>query len=562
MTSQALYRKWRSQTFDEIIGQRHVTETLVNALKLDRVTHAYLFAGPRGTGKTSTARLLAKAVNCRAEDVASRPCNECSICVAINEGRLLDLIEIDAASNTGVDDIRDLRDKVNFRPGEARIKFYIIDEVHMLSNSAFNALLKTLEEPPGHVIFVLATTEPEKIPATITSRCQRFDFKRIRLEDIVQRLAHIAATEGVTIEPEALEYVARQGGGSMRDAISLLDQLTAYGTDVITLDLVQTVLGMVASHSVAELVDALVDQNVAAGLDIINRVVDDGVDPRQFAREIVEYLRAVMLVKLGDGSRLLNLPEETLAQMKKQAAGTSGPAIVRATALFNTAVVDIKSGLLAVPQLPLELAFVEAVTQPAVPPVETELPPAEKSQRGRAAPEPKAQEPRSPALAEPRPMAVAPEASRAKPASPPVLSQPAVPEAPMAEGGDLTLDMVKNSLERVVRELEPRNKTMAETLRSDVRLQRVSGKEVFFVTSDFNKGRFEKPQPKAAIDEAFSHVLGRPVVIRFLSDKNMSVAVLAPGDMAGSSGQPDEGDDLQTLLKTAEELGGKISDQS
>ncbi|MCB0210975.1 MAG: DNA polymerase III subunit gamma/tau, partial [Anaerolineae bacterium] len=171
MASQALYRKWRSRTFDEIIGQQHVTQTLINALKLDRVAHAYLFSGPRGTGKTSTARLLAKAVNCQAENLADRPCNSCPICQAVNEGRLMDLIEIDAASNTGVDDIRDLRDKVGFRPAEAKIKFYIIDEVHMLSNSAFNALLKTLEEPPSHVIFVLATTEPEKIPATITSRC-------------------------------------------------------------------------------------------------------------------------------------------------------------------------------------------------------------------------------------------------------------------------------------------------------------------------------------------------------------------------------------------------------
>ena len=220
MASQALYRKWRSQTFDEIIGQQHVTQTLINALKLNRIAHAYLFAGPRGTGKTSMARLLAKAVNCLAEAGVERPCNRCRICVAVNEGRLLDLIEIDAASNTGVDDIRDLRDKVGFRPGEARIKFYIIDEVHMLSNSAFNALLKTLEEPPEHVIFVLATTEPEKIPATITSRCQRFDFKRIKVSDIAERLAFIVAQEGLTAEPTALEYIARQGAGSMRDAIS------------------------------------------------------------------------------------------------------------------------------------------------------------------------------------------------------------------------------------------------------------------------------------------------------------------------------------------------------
>ncbi|MDX1521156.1 MAG: DNA polymerase III subunit gamma/tau, partial [Anaerolineae bacterium] len=292
MASQALYRKWRSQTFNEVVGQQHVIQTLSNALELGRVAHAYLFSGPRGTGKTTTARLLAKAVNCQHEEQASRPCNECHICTAINEARLLDLIEIDAASNTGVDDIRDLRDKVGFRPSEAKIKFYIIDEVHMLSNSAFNALLKTLEEPPEHVIFVLATTEPEKIPATITSRCQRFDFKRIRLDAISKHLEHIAQHEGVEAEAAALDFIARQSGGSMRDAISLLDQLIAYGSGSITLELVQTVLGSVTSQSVISLTDAIIDQDVAAGLDVINQVVGDGVDPRQMAREVVEYLRA------------------------------------------------------------------------------------------------------------------------------------------------------------------------------------------------------------------------------------------------------------------------------
>ncbi|MEM7348282.1 MAG: DNA polymerase III subunit gamma/tau, partial [Chloroflexota bacterium] len=419
MASQALYRKWRSQTFDEVIGQQHVTQTLINALELDRVAHAYLFSGPRGTGKTSTARLLAKAVNCQHEDLARRPCNECHICLAINEGRLLDLIEIDAASNTGVDDIRDLRDKVNFRPAEAQIKFYIIDEVHMLSNSAFNALLKTLEEPPAHVIFVLATTEPEKIPATITSRCQRFDFKRIKLDDIVGRLAYIAEQESIAVEGDALEYIARQGGGSMRDAISVLDQLTAYGSEQITLELVQNVLGAVASQSVVALVEAIIDQDIAAGLDIINQMVSDGSDPRQLAREMVEYLRSLMLVKLGNGAETLNLPVETLTIMKQQAAKADAAAIVQATSLFNTAVIDIKSGLLTIPQLPLELAFVESATPSAVQAAPTVA--------AVAAPLP------LPAAAPPRsaPAKTAPSASPAD-QPPPVRPKPAV--------GDLTIE--------------------------------------------------------------------------------------------------------------------------
>jgi DNA polymerase-3 subunit gamma/tau len=540
MATQALYRKWRSQTFDEIIGQHHVTQTLINALKLNRIAHAYLFAGPRGTGKTSMARLLAKAVNCEAEAGVERPCNRCRICVAVNEGRLLDLIEIDAASNTGVDDIRDLRDKVGFRPGEARVKFYIIDEVHMLSNSAFNALLKTLEEPPEHVIFVLATTEPEKIPATITSRCQRFDFKRIRASDVAERLAYIVTQEGLTAEPAALEYIARQGGGSMRDAISLLDQLTAYGGQKINLELVQTVLGAVASQSVVELVGAVITQNVAAGLDIINQVVNDGVDPRQFAREIVEYLRAVMLVKLGDGQGLLNLPEETLTVIKTQAAQADAAAIVRATTLFNTALFDLKSSLLAVPQLPLELAFVQAATSvtvlmPAVSETIVAVPP-------------------------PAPRIAAP--VRAEPVAPKVIS-PGPPTRMAAEtvevrnSGNLTSEIVQSYLEQIIRELEPKSKTMAEALRNQARLYRVEGNNIHFVTSEWMKARFEKPQPRSAIHEVFGKVLGHGVSVHFLSEKSVSPTATAET-------QPDEGnerkvdEDSEALIKVAEELGGKV----
>lgn len=543
MASQALYRKWRSQTFDEVVGQQHVTQTLVNALKLGRVAHAYLFAGPRGTGKTSMARLLAKAVNCQAPTVEERPCNHCHICIAVNEGRLLDLIEIDAASNTGVDDIRDLRDKVGFRPSEARIKFYIIDEVHMLSNSAFNALLKTLEEPPEHVIFVLATTEPEKIPATITSRCQRFDFKRIKLDEIAGRLAYIVSQEGFTAEPAALRYIARQGGGSMRDAISLLDQLTAYGGQEITLELVRSVLGAVASQVVTELVEALVKRDVAAGLDVINRVVSDGIDPRQFAREIVEYLRAVMLVKLGDGVGLLNLPDETLAIIKTLAAQADAALIVRATSLFNTALFDLKSSLLAVPQLPLELAFVEAVTPVVMTPVITEttvVPPAPQLHPGPF----KQEEPPVKAAAASSPQKV------------PGITSPAAPS-----GGEtsITEEMVQRSVELVIKELEPKNRTMAEALRTDVRFHRVSGKEIYFITSDFMKNRFEKPQPRAAIDNAFSRAIGQIVAVRFLSESSVTSSSSAAPNAASSESVADTGS--EALIKVAvEELGGQVAD--
>lgn len=363
MATQALYRKWRSQTFGEVIGQVHVTQTLENAIKTNRLGHAYLFTGPRGTGKTSTARILAKAVNCIGSEL--KPCNTCSICQAITEGRFMDLIEIDAASNTSVDDIRDLRDKIDFRPSEGHKKFYIIDEVHMLSKSAFNALLKTLEEPPPHVVFVLATTEPEKIPATITSRCQRFDFKRIQLADVTAWLKHILEQEDLQAEEAALIYVARQGGGSMRDSISLLDQLTAYGDKIISLDLVRSVLGAINVSSITDLVDHIIQQDVAAGLNVINTVVNEGVESRQFTLEVLGYLRSLLLVKHGQTEKTLNLSPDIFAAMQVQVQQISTSALLNAIQRLNQAVKDFKSGAgeAVVPQLPLELAFVEIATR-------------------------------------------------------------------------------------------------------------------------------------------------------------------------------------------------------
>src|SRR5919199_371637 len=290
MPAQALYLKYRPQTFDQVQGQEHITQTLKNALALNRIAHAYLFTGPRGTGKTSTARILAKAVNC-ISTTKEHPCNECAICRAINEERLLDLIEIDAASNTGVDDIRELRDKIDFRPSEAKYKVYIIDEAHMLSNAAFNALLKTLEEPPPHVIFVLATTEPNKIPATITSRCQRFDFRRATLPELTRQLGEIARAEKLKIEPAALELIARQATGSFRDGTSLLDQLMSYGSaagdSAITLAQVQGLLGAASHETIREIIESLAARDLAHGIAAINQAVDSGADSRQLARELV-----------------------------------------------------------------------------------------------------------------------------------------------------------------------------------------------------------------------------------------------------------------------------------
>ncbi len=362
--AQALYRKWRSQTFDQVVGQEHVTQTLRNALRDGRVAHAYLFSGPRGTGKTSTARILAKALNCTGPE-GERPCDVCPTCVAISEGRMLDLIEIDAASNNSVDDIRELRDKVGFRPSEGSYKIYIIDEVHMLSNSAFNALLKTLEEPPPHARFILATTEPHKIPATVHSRCQRFDFRRIPVAEIAAHLRYIATEENVQAEDAALTAIARSAQGCMRDAISLLDQMTSYGSEAISVAQVNQVLGSVASESVSAFVDALAQQNIPAGLQLIHDLLLAGASLQEFTTQVIEHLRGVMLLQMtGDSGLLDDRSPETVGQMKAQADRLTQPQTLFAVKRFGESVGELKGG--HQPQLPLELALVEIVSGPAI----------------------------------------------------------------------------------------------------------------------------------------------------------------------------------------------------
>ncbi len=333
----------------------------------DRVAHAYLFAGPRGTGKTTAARLLAKAVNCQNPDPAARPCNECAYCKAVSEGRFLDLIEIDAASNTSVEDVRDLRDKINFSPNQGKYKVYIIDEVHMLSTAAFNALLKTLEEPPPHAIFILATTEMHKIPATVLSRCQRHEFRRVPVDDIVMQLEKIAKTEKLTAEPEALILIARQSAGGMRDAISLLDQMASTGKE-ISLGLTQTVLGTATSQAILALVGAVQEQDPAAGMNLLHASLDAGTDPRLLARQIVEYLRALLLIQMGNASQV-DLSADTRAQAAKHAKTFTQAEVLRMIKAFNAAATDIRGGWQ--PALPLELALAEVMEttvseQPAV----------------------------------------------------------------------------------------------------------------------------------------------------------------------------------------------------
>ena len=329
MSHVSFYRKWRPKTFEEIIGQERVTRTLQNAIRTNRVVHAYLFAGHRGTGKTTTARILAKALNC-VQGPTATPDNVCPNCQAISGGYSMDVIEIDAASNRGIEEIRELRDRIRLAPTEGRYKVYIIDEAHMLTTEAANALLKTLEEPPAHAILVLVTTEPHRLPATILSRCQRFDFRRVSQKEIVARLKHIAAGEGFAIDDRALALIAGNADGSVRDAESILDQLTAFAAGPITARDVITVLGVVEEQTALGFADAVITRDVAGCLALVSRVVDEGKDLRQVMRTLIDHFRDLLVVKTGlRDADLIDTTEGRLAALAAQAEHTTIEDVLR-----------------------------------------------------------------------------------------------------------------------------------------------------------------------------------------------------------------------------------------
>ena len=358
MTNQVLYRKWRPQKLTDVVGQESVTQTLQRAVATDRISHAYLLCGPRGTGKTSTARILAKAVNCKSP-IDGEPDNECHACVSISEGRALDLIEIDAASNRGIDDIRSLSDKINFAPNEFRYKVYIIDEVHMLTEQAFNALLKTLEEPPDHAIFILATTEAHKVPLTIISRCQRYDFRRIPLSAMSQKLAELCGAEGVEATEEALEILAKSATGSLRDAENLLEQaVVSYGSPLQG-DQIREMLGLGGDVEALKLARHVVAKTVGEGLSTITEVSNSGADLRQLQRGVTEFLRSVMLIKSGSTDEL-GYSEEVTTQLRAAASGSELTHLLRAIKAFSSA--DMRHDSSS--PLPLELALVESSLAP------------------------------------------------------------------------------------------------------------------------------------------------------------------------------------------------------
>ena len=509
--AEVFYRKWRPKSLGEVVGQEAITKTLKQAVAQGRTSHAYLFCGTRGTGKTSTARILAKAINCLSPQ-DGEPDNECHICVGINEARSLDLIEIDAASNRGIDDIRDLSDKVRFSPNESRYKIYIIDEVHMLTEPAFNALLKTLEEPPAHAVFILATTEAHKVPLTIISRCQRYDFRRIPIDQMVAKLAYISEQEGIEVSDEALHLVARIANGGLRDAENLLEQVVVSYGSPISEDDVRQMLGLGGDEIVLELVRHIIGKSIRDGIATVNNASEQGTDLRQLLRGALEYLRALLLIKTGAGANF-GYSDEIMSRLNTLAADAPMEHLVRALKVF--AGVNMRRD--AASTLPLELAVVESATEPepvvvaaatpAYAPPQQVSPPQAAPQRNQPAsrppaPQPTYRQPPQQTYQQPAARASAPsEAPGARPASGGDL--PDEPAARLAH----QWNMIANDLRFVGTRLK-----LGAMLRS-AKEREVSGHTIILkYPSRSNVERLQQeldnPESKRALDDAIAKAMG------------------------------------------------------
>ena len=494
MSSTVLYRKWRPGDFSEVVGQDVVVRTLENAIAQDRISHAYLFCGPRGTGKTTTARILARAINGIAPQAGA---------LGGGDGLGFDLIEIDAASNRGIDDIRDLRERANYQPSSARFKVYLIDEVHQLTDAAADALLKTLEEPPPHVVFILATTDPEQLKATILSRCQRFDFRRVSVDDIVGRLRTIADQEGFAIPDEALRLIARESTGSLRDAVNLLEQVWTTVGGEISLEQAQETLGLSPDARSLDLAAAALKKDLAAGLTVIGEVQSDAVDLQRFKKQVVTHLRhIVLMLTKADGALSLSAPE--LERLREASAGAEAQTAVAALREFAAA--DLRADPWH--PLPLELALADLIYAPAR--SQAAPPRAERAEQRQRAAAP-AQRQRS---AQPDRQAT----QRQRPAAePPPARATAVAEEPQRPAAAAPGGAASDLLRAVRDQLRTsKNGRLSAMLNGSCHVveQDESGLTLGFLPNfqSFHQGEIEGNLP--AVSVAFSHVLGREVSIR------------------------------------------------
>lgn len=486
----SLYRKWRSRSFDDLVGQEHVTRTLRNAVAQGRVAHAYLFTGPRGTGKTSTARILAKAVNCL-EPRGGNPCNACALCLAADEGRALDVIEIDAASNTSVDNVRELRERVGYAAGEASHKVYIVDEVHRLSAAAFDAFLKTLEEPPPHVIFVFASTEPHKVPATIMSRCQRFDFRRHTPQGIHDRLQHVAQEEGLEVADDALSLIAQGAEGSMRDGLGLLDQVAAYTEGGIAADDVRAALGLIDPTLVARLVDHVISAGIGSGLAEVQRYLDAGGDPGQLTRQYIEYWRALLLQASGTpvaGS----VDPALLPSLHRHAEALRPGQIVAAIRAMTSNEFSPRFNL--PPELPFEVGYVESALAVSGQMAAPGAPPAKETASSRPGPAPRS----------------APALPSAAPAPRPV-AEPRSEAAPATRGDVSDLE---GAWEAVRENMRAHSKSLQAVLKSAYVMKAADGELTIGCLYPFHHSQLSDSKKRKLVEQVVAETLGSSYRIR------------------------------------------------
>lgn len=494
----ALYRQWRPRRLDEIKGQSHVTSTLKNALTQQRIGHAYLFCGPRGVGKTTVARILARAVNCK-KGIGTEPCGECSCCTAILAGSSLDVLEIDAASNRGIDEIRDLRDKARFYPADCRYKVYIIDEVHMLTTEAFNALLKTLEEPPPHVIFILATTEPHRIPLTILSRCQRFDFHRLENKQIVEQMSEIIEKTGASAEPAALSLIARAADGSMRDALSVLDQTLIMGDGKAKEAAVLAILGVPDRLLVANTAKAISEADAAGVFHMVDELMKTGKDLRQFFKDLAGYFRDLLLLATG-ASALSDADDEELEQMKKDASGFDTRFLVHALKTISQTEAEMRVG--GWPRLVAETTLLSLLSDASVR-VMAEPDPLPKPVR-RSKPKPAAAKPAKP--------------HKSVPPKPVETELPAVqtPQKTAAteSGAALSVEQVRGQWQSVLSMVRRESAIVAALLQEGVPAAVEADTLVVTFKHQFHRESLEAPDKKSLVERIIGSCFNREMQIR------------------------------------------------